>query len=620
MNNQAEDMGLERGLSRESRGQTNRMRVIPPTIDEDKVVEAECMSLTTSTINNFNAAIANVIVSVPISLGLVMALNYHAPKGENLDGTTALFTLFFGYVMSALISGHANTFKAFTAAQTFVLILQVSRFGVGSIPLTTFIVGLIIMLFTFVNFHKVLDMTPTCITFGLKFATGLALVVNEISHMLGLPTNPQGRYDLVSVSRHVYDHRNLISPTAVAVCITGVILLSIGMAKKPNIPWHFLFLIIFLSAGYLLSNKGVGVSQVGENWTGTFHLHKEVSKLLNEPLHSRFSKTDIVTNAGFLVNCGALAFVTLLEATALIKIVEFYLKTIPDKKAEYLGLGLTNTLAGIFGLLPTSLPLGRNLLGIKAGANSVMYQIFCALLTVLFGYFIWGFMNYLPVVLVSIFNISLAYFLIDFSCLKNYWKMSPKYAAVTTTMLVLSLFTNIIVAMIVSWLIFLIIYRQVNSVESYWIGDIDKIVEEANIFECTNLNSLGDPYRVNILHGEEVQPLVRTQSKSKEVLQRIASQGFVYEFKGRYSFQHYRTHLANIRHFDKDLVLINFKSVFSNDSEFIVQYLPFIRELGRAPIAFFVTGIPYKRVMEDMLLQDTWITKLKNDHQLIFIN
>lgn len=64
---------------------------------------------------NLNAAIVSSLVSIPTTLSIMMALNYHAKDSQKIDPTLSILTLAFGFLISFVVSGGTNLFRTFTA-------------------------------------------------------------------------------------------------------------------------------------------------------------------------------------------------------------------------------------------------------------------------------------------------------------------------------------------------------------------------------------------------------------------------------------------------------------------------------------------------------------------------
>lgn len=574
-------------------------------------------------VQNFNAALTNVLVSIPATLGLIVAMNFKTPQSENIKSSAGLSTMFVGYVMSALIHGNVGIFKGFTSTQAFILLVQVSTFGVASIPLTALICGIVILMMTLVNVHLVLDSTPTCVLFGLQVATGVGILVTEISHALGLMTITSGKYDIVSVTSHISGKFKDINIGIFLLFGLSAISLMILLKWKPKFPWHLMFFLLFFILG-ILNNSTIGIVDMkllGEDWGASAHFHDHFVKLFSEPLHFKFGILDALREPGFVINSCALAFVTMVESTMLIQLAGFHSKVYPEQKTEFLGVAIANIVSGFFGLLPLSLPIGTNLLGIQAGARNFMYPLFCIAIHALLAYVVWSYMRDLPVIIVSIFTVALAAYLIQLPKIISYWKYSRKYSMVFFLILLLSLFLNVFIAMLLGFAVFLILYLRVPNVDNYGLGDIDHIISKSEIF---NLNHkelvVSRPVSVFGLEDEEHLVLRLTHNKTRERLELVATKGVVYQLRGRFNFSHYKTHIANIRYLDKNPVLLDFSRIFKDDCEYVLQYGKLIKALGKEPLSFYVTGIPYDRICNDNLLKDTWIDTLRKDDLFIFID
>lgn len=121
---------------------------------------------------NTNAALVNVLVSIPTTLSITMAVNYHAKPDQKINPTLSILTLAFGFFASFLVSGGTELFKTFTASQAFILVMQIKRFGAVCLPWTCLMTGFILFMVVLLQVQKFIKITPNCILAGLKFATG----------------------------------------------------------------------------------------------------------------------------------------------------------------------------------------------------------------------------------------------------------------------------------------------------------------------------------------------------------------------------------------------------------------------------------------------------------------
>lgn len=99
-------------------------------------------------------------------------------------------------------------------------------------------------------------------------------------------------------------------------------------------------------------------------------------------------------------------------------------------------------------------------------------------------------------------------------------------------------------------------------------------------------------------------------SKVKTLLTSFHQRSVIYILKGRFNFLFYKTHLANIRHLDKKVVILDFSKIIANDIEFIGEYAEFISELIQNGNEIYITGISEYRVHEDLFLKGSWIQEM----------
>ena len=277
-----------------------------------------------NSIGNFNAAVATVLVSIPTTLSLILALNYHTPKNEDISPQIALISLAFGLLTSFALNGGSGLFKAFTASQSMILLLQIRQFGVKSIFSTTILTGVILLLFFFMRVHKLVRFTPTCIIKGLQSGTGIILIVNELTHSLGLEHTPQSTTNVIQIINFIIKEHQKVQITTFMTCFMMSIMIYCLVKWYPRVPWHFFYFLISMCIGYLSSfKKGEEVKLLGSRWTSEGNFHVEFQKLIKRPLHHNFTGiADMVGHPLFVINVLALVTVSLLEMQISLKLCE----------------------------------------------------------------------------------------------------------------------------------------------------------------------------------------------------------------------------------------------------------------------------------------------------------
>ena len=590
--------------------ETTEQNSVSSKLDKTAIKERTIATLV-DFMNNFNAALVNVLVSIPSALAITVSMNYKANPKQIVDPTLAVLTLTFGFFVSFLINGGTQLFKAFTATQAFILVLQVRKFGVICLPWTCLVVSVLTFMVVLLQIQKFIKITPNCILLGLKFATGIMLIVMELSHGFGIKDSIQGTTSLYTMIQHVFKHQKDVQVYVFFTFFCGTIILCYLLVKHPGMPWHAVFFVITIAAG-IVATETNKESSLGESWSSNSKLSSSVKNQVNKRINEHFKHADMLLDPSFMIHCIVITGVTLLESSVTMRLGELILIKRSQKRLEIVGIAVSNFIAGVFGILPLSLPIGRNLLALRSGATKRYYLLLSCFLTVVFGWLIWPYMKYLPMITVSIFNASLGVMLLDTKTFHNYWKFSPKYALVFTLIIVSCFFIDLTFCMIFSWVIFLAIYMQTPSEETYEIGRVLDFEARLNRFEEKQTSRRAG--------RDEDEALVSIQKGNEAFLRDLGQRGVIYELRGRFNFLFYRTHVANIIHLDKQVVLLDFEKVLENDIEFISEYCSLIVKLRRIGLEVYVTGIPKERVEEDLFLRGSWVIELLEEGKVIFVS
>ena len=459
------------------------------------------------------------------------------------------------------------------------------------------------------------------------------MIVNELARAFGLKDTAKGATSLYHVIQHIFKHQKDIKIYIFFTFCLGTIILSYFLIKHPKVPWHAILFLISLMVGFIGSERPV--FRLGEAWNSEGNFNKDIKRLVQMRVNEHFKHGEMVLNPYFIINCMVLAAVTILEGSVSMKLSETVLNRRVDKKIEMVGLAITTLISGIVGMLPLSLPIGSNLLALRSGAKHRYYLLIACGLTVFFGWIIWPYMKFLPFITISIFNASLGILLIDVELFTNYWRFNPKYGLIFTVIVFTCFFLDLIFAMIISWIFFLAVYMQVSDDEAYCLGDLSQFKRMAIDYDNKNFitkskGSSSDKLEGNMYYSDTEDDLDEDKlnlmdshedkiKNRKELFNKLLSYGVLYELRGRFNFLFNKTHIANLRHLDKDVVIIDFSLIFLNDCEFIQEYDTFIQCLEKEGYELYITGIPYRRMLNDIFLKGTWVEKYYRKNNLIFL-
>lgn len=280
--------------------------------------------------------------------------------------------------------------------------------------------------------------------------------MNELSHGFGLKDTAKGSTSLYHIIQHIFNNQKDIKIYVFFTFACGTLILCYLLITKPRVPWHAVAFLVCIVVGII--SKESQFHPLGEAWTSDGDFKKSIANQYKKRINEHFKHAEILLNPYFMINCITLTMVTILEGSITMKLSELIMVKKINKQLEFVGLALSNFLAGVFGILPMSIPIGRNLLALRSGASHRIYLLISAFFVVLFGFIIWPYMKSLPMITVSVFNASLGVLLIDTELFHNYWRFSPKYAIVFTLVILSCFFLDLAFCMIFSWLFFLVLY------------------------------------------------------------------------------------------------------------------------------------------------------------------
>ena len=297
---------------------------------------------------------------------------------------------------------------------------------------------------------------------------------------------------------------------------------------------------------------------------------------------------------------------------------QFYERT--NIKLEMLGLAATNILSGALGLLPLSLPVGRNLLALRSGATNRVYMLFSTALVVMMGWILWPYMKFLPLFTVSVFNISLGFLLLEPSMFSHYFKYSPRFGILYMLIVASCFFANLIFVLCISWFLFIAFYIQSKSQWNHSREGIDgnhyyAIVDNED-FKKMVLDREKRLERMQQAH-EQVSLF---QTETVENLEEMLQSCCVYQFRGRFSFWEYKAHLQNMKVQEKNFVVLDFSRVIDNDIEYLDEYERMIQSLeDEQDFQFRVTGFRESDVRENIFYKRVrWVRRVQKKGLLIY--
>ena len=383
-------------------------------------------------------------------------------------------------------------------------------------------------------------------------------------------------------------------------------------------PFHTIFFVVLLIFGYIFDKwlSSFTKNTIFEaNWPNNIVL----SKILNTAVHKKFLgslfKSVIVFEPYFIINIATLAILTIIESGIALKLTADMSGTKVNKRRELISVAVTNIIAGIFGLVPVSIPVCSNILVYKLGTTSKVYNLLAAVFLVLMVWVLPFVFSYIPMILVSVFNFSMGLMMFDPDIIYYYWKYNRKHSLALFAIMGLSFFVHIVFGILIAWVVFFSIY-------------LNRLPNKS--FSLISAKEFGSRFTVNEI-GTDILKLMHVDAaienslstSMKDILKQISQTGIVYELQGRFNFIYYSCHIQNITYLlqlkrSDGPVVIDFDKVWDFDREFIRDYKKFIEEVQMITPRLYVSGIPVEAVGEHALEQDTWIEQFDEENRILF--
>lgn len=563
--------------------------------------------------SNLDAAVANVAITVPVTLAQIAMINEYTAEKQQISYVYGFLSLFVSYLFSFLLNGGSMLYKALSQIQAFIIMIQIQAYGLDGLRYTCVGAGLFLILLVVLRVHRITEILPNCILLGFQFSMGIFYILNELVNIMGVASKRMHGMLLYRLSTQIkinmdYNHYILLGST-----LFFVIVLQILLKKKPSWPWHSLFFLTALIVGFILGDRIPKEGSVlSSKWPNQELLLNHAEDQPKHPLYGKLLNSTLLLEPYFILNVMTLALLTLLESSISMRLVKVMFEKPTKKRFELFGIGFINVVNGLLGLMPVSIPVCRNVLMHKLKVSSTVYCLLSALLVILFCWALAPVFHCIPMLIVSVFNISLGLSMIDLNVIYNYWKYNRRYGLILLIIVLSSFFVHIIFSMIVSWILFFGVYFNRVKEEPFSLGLYKEMKARLDRFNIKNSKKYKD--------DEAACRLIAGNSRQEEIMRRLKLQGTIYQLKGRFNFLHSQAHIQNMLLLKGRTILLDFTGIFYHDWEFIRNYRPLIVELKDRGIDFYVCGIPKDIVGDDKLLRASWIEELDEEDRLLFIN
>lgn len=368
------------------------------------------------------------VIALPMALAFGVASGAGAEAGLYGAILVGLFASLFGGSPTLMSEPTGPMTVVFTAVIT-KLIAEDPVNGLSMAFTVVVMAGMFQMAFGAMRLGKFVTMMPYSVVSGFMSGIGIILIILQIGPLLG-HANPSG--GVLAILQNIPSLFGDIKPYELILGgITIAILFLMPTRFKRYIPPQLLALVfVTLISVFVLVNSDI--RRIGEIPTGLpeFRL----------PMFSAEQWSIMLVNAIMLGVLGCIdALLTSVVADSLTR-------TQHNSDKELVGQGMGNIMSGLFGGLPGAGATMGTVVGIQAGSQSALAGLVRVALLVIVVFWAAGLTAVIPLAVLAGIALKVGIDIIDWGFLKRAHRMSGKGAIITYSVILLTVFVDLIVA------------------------------------------------------------------------------------------------------------------------------------------------------------------------------
>ncbi len=466
--------------------------------------------------------ISGVIVGV---IALPLAIAFAIASGVSPE--IGLLTAIVGGLIVSIFGGSRVQIGGPTGAFIVVIASIINQHGMEGLLIATFMAGIILILMGVLKLGALLKYIPQTLITGFTVAIAIIIFVTQINDFLGLPAKS---IPSDFIPKLAYYGRNISKTDPYSVVVGLVTIFTILMIPRftKKIPAVFVTLVFITAVTTIFK---IPVETIGDIFSNiTFQVPKITFFDLN--------KDTIIL---LLPSAFSLALLGALESLLSAIVADSMIGGHHRSNVELIAVGIANTFISLLGGIPITGAIARTAANVNNGGRTPIAGIFHAL-TLLFIYMVaMPIVKFIPMSALAGILIIVAWGMSEPQVFINSLKVNHYESAVLLTTFVLTLVTDLTIAIPVGFLLSVILFmkRMADGVElnplmfskvddqmifSQELGEYDKrirIVEIngpmffGSVFHLQNIEERLEPgYRFLILRFRYV-PLVDTDALAK---------------------------------------------------------------------------------------------------------
>jgi SulP family sulfate permease len=382
------------------------------------------------------------IVALPLALAFGVQSGLGASAGLYGAIILGLFAAIFGGT-NTQISGPTGPMTVVSAT---VVSMAISKYGNldnawGIIMLTFLLTGAFQVLFGILKIGKYIKYIPYPVLSGFMSGIGIIIIIFQIFPILGLASPSK----IADVFTMLPEAINISNYTSIIVAISTIIVIYITPKIIKIIPSTLIALILASLVSFIFS---FDIPLIGEMPTGLPSL--KVSSLFS----LNFSDISFV-----LLPALTLAGLGTIDSLLTSVVADNITRTKHNSNRELIGQGIGNMVASLFGGIPGAGATMRTVVNVKSGGRTKLSGVVHAVLLILIILGLGKYVAYIPLSVLAGILITVGISIIDTKGLKNLLNVSKSDAVILISVLLLTVFVNLLqavgIGMVMASLIFM---------------------------------------------------------------------------------------------------------------------------------------------------------------------
>jgi SulP family sulfate permease len=386
------------------------------------------------------------IVALPLALAFGVQSGLGASAGLYGAMILGLFAAIFGGT-NTQISGPTGPMTVVSAT---VVSMAIAKYGNidsawGIIVLTFLLAGAFQVLFGIFKIGKYIKYIPYPVLSGFMSGIGIIIIIFQIFPILGL-TSPS---KIIDVFTKLPEAINISNYTSIILAIGTVIVIYITPRITKIIPSTLIALIFASLISFFFS---LNIPLIGEMPSGLPSL--KVSLLLNLNF---FDISFVLLPAITLAGLGTID--SLLTSV----VADNITRTKHNSNKELIGQGIGNMASSLIGGIPGAGATMRTVVNVKSGGKTKLSGVIHAILLIFIVLGLGKYVAYIPLPALAGILITVGISIIDSKGLKNILNISKSDALILITVLILTVFVDLLQAVGIGMVIASVIFMRKAS-------------------------------------------------------------------------------------------------------------------------------------------------------------